>query len=170
MSRRSGACLRCCLVIFAVVSALAVCGPALYWRFKKGVLVARSKSSCPSCVCDCPPPLSLLTIAPGIYLFSLCVSVCESFIFTIFFLFCIRVVVRFLFCWGNICFRLKMRSAHYSDLRFLICAFALFSKFDFCSFRCWWSELVCTCLRKLWFWFSFFRLASLSNWKVELHI
>ncbi|XP_044463364.1 uncharacterized protein LOC123194268 isoform X2 [Mangifera indica] len=76
MSRRSGACLRCCLVIFAVVSALAVCGPALYWRFKKGVLVARSKSSCPSCVCDCPPPLSLLTIAPG--LANLSVTDCGS--------------------------------------------------------------------------------------------
>ncbi|KAJ4826055.1 hypothetical protein Tsubulata_048118 [Turnera subulata] len=65
MSRRSGACLRCCLVIFAVVSALAVCGPALYWRFKKTIRFSDSKSSsCPPCVCDCPPPLSLLKIAP----------------------------------------------------------------------------------------------------------
>ncbi|KAJ0091674.1 hypothetical protein Patl1_14722 [Pistacia atlantica] len=76
MSRRPGACLRCCLVIFAIVSALAVCGPALYWRFKKGVLVAHSKSSCPPCVCDCPPPLSLLKIAPG--LANLSVTDCGS--------------------------------------------------------------------------------------------
>lgn len=65
MSRRSGNCVRCCLVIFAVVSALAVCGPALFWRFKKGVSLGDNKSSCPHCNCDCPPPLSLLKIAPG---------------------------------------------------------------------------------------------------------
>ncbi|PON52369.1 hypothetical protein PanWU01x14_209630 [Parasponia andersonii] len=64
MSRRSGTCLRCCLVVFAVVSALAVCGPALYWRFKKGIRLGDHKNSCASCVCDCPPPLSLLKIAP----------------------------------------------------------------------------------------------------------
>ncbi|MBA0827477.1 hypothetical protein Goarm_012257, partial [Gossypium armourianum] len=56
--------LRLCLVIFAVVSALAVCGPALYWRFKKTLRFVDSKSSCPPCICDCPPPLSLLKIAP----------------------------------------------------------------------------------------------------------
>ena len=66
MSRRSGTCLRLCLVIFAVVSALGVCGPALYWRFKKTLRLGDSKSSCPPCICDCPPPLSLLKIAPGI--------------------------------------------------------------------------------------------------------
>ncbi|CAN0838475.1 hypothetical protein LINGRAHAP2_LOCUS2174 [Linum grandiflorum] len=67
MSRRSGACLRCCLVIFAVVSALGVCGPAIYWRFKKTMRLSDSNpSSCPPCACDCPPPLSLLKIAPGI--------------------------------------------------------------------------------------------------------
>ncbi|XP_028754045.1 uncharacterized protein LOC114713537 isoform X2 [Neltuma alba] len=64
MSRRSGACLRCCLVVFAVASALAVCGPALYWRFKNTINLHNSKLSCPPCVCDCPPPLSLLQIAP----------------------------------------------------------------------------------------------------------
>ncbi|KAA3468213.1 Two-component response regulator-like PRR73 [Gossypium australe] len=65
MSRRSsGTWLRLCLVIFAVVSALAVCGPALYWRFKKTLRFVDSKSSCPPCICDCPPPLSLLKIAP----------------------------------------------------------------------------------------------------------
>ncbi|MFQ6627717.1 hypothetical protein Gotur_006098 [Gossypium turneri] len=64
MSRRSsGTWLRLCLVIFAVVSALAVCGPALYWRFKKTLRFVDSKSSCPPCICDCPPPLSLLKIA-----------------------------------------------------------------------------------------------------------
>lgn len=74
MSRRSGACLRCCLVIFAVVSALAVCGPALYWRFKKALQLGDSKTSCAPCICDCPPPLSLLKIAPGI-IFYLCLSI-----------------------------------------------------------------------------------------------
>ncbi|KAI4335583.1 hypothetical protein L6164_014218 [Bauhinia variegata] len=76
MSRRSGACLRCCLVVFAIVSALAVCGPALYWRFKKTIKLGNSKLSCPPCVCDCPPPLSLLQIAPG--LANLSVSDCGS--------------------------------------------------------------------------------------------
>ncbi|KDP38646.1 hypothetical protein JCGZ_03999 [Jatropha curcas] len=76
MSRRSGACLRCCLVIFAVVSALAVCGPALYWRFKKTIGFSGSKISCPPCICDCPPPLSLLKIAPG--LANLSVTDCGS--------------------------------------------------------------------------------------------
>ncbi|KAI8022097.1 hypothetical protein LOK49_LG03G03577 [Camellia lanceoleosa] len=67
MSRRSGGCLRCCLVVFAVVSALCVSGPALYWKFKKGLkLGASSSPSCSPCVCDCPPPLSLLKIAPGL--------------------------------------------------------------------------------------------------------
>ncbi|XP_039003470.1 uncharacterized protein LOC120200974 isoform X2 [Hibiscus syriacus] len=67
MSRRSspGTCLRLCLVKFAVVSAIAVCGPALYWRFNKTTLkLTDSKSSCPPCNCDCPPPLSLLNVAP----------------------------------------------------------------------------------------------------------
>ncbi|XP_065849999.1 uncharacterized protein [Euphorbia lathyris] len=76
MSRRSGACLRCCLVIFAVISALAVAGPSLYWRFKKSMGLSPSKSSCPPCICDCPPPLSLLKIAPG--LANLSVSDCGS--------------------------------------------------------------------------------------------
>ncbi|KAK3189527.1 hypothetical protein Dsin_029088 [Dipteronia sinensis] len=78
MSRRSsgGACLRCSLVIFAVVSALAVSGPALYWRFNKGITLADSKTSCPPCICDCPPPLSLLKIAPG--LANLSVTDCGS--------------------------------------------------------------------------------------------
>ncbi|OVA01349.1 Protein of unknown function DUF1068 [Macleaya cordata] len=65
-SRRSGTCLRCCLVIFAVASALYVSGPALYWRFKKGIRLGDNAPSCSPCVCDCPPPLSLMTIAPGL--------------------------------------------------------------------------------------------------------
>ncbi|XP_010472435.1 PREDICTED: uncharacterized protein LOC104752067 [Camelina sativa] len=68
MARRSGNCMRC-LVIFSVVSALIVCGPALYWKLKKGFVgSARSNNSiCPPCeICDCPPPLSLLEIAPGL--------------------------------------------------------------------------------------------------------
>ncbi|KAJ9557911.1 hypothetical protein OSB04_012525 [Centaurea solstitialis] len=68
MSRRSGSCLRCCLVIFAVISALCVSGPALYWRLKKGFNFkpTSSISSCSPCICDCPPPLSLLNLAPGL--------------------------------------------------------------------------------------------------------
>ncbi|PPD96562.1 hypothetical protein GOBAR_DD06375 [Gossypium barbadense] len=66
MSRRSGTCLRLCLVTFALISALAVCGPALYWRFKKTLKLGPSKSSCPPCICDCPHPLSLVNIAPGL--------------------------------------------------------------------------------------------------------
>ena len=52
-------------MVFAVVSALAVCGPALYWKLKKGIRLGDHKNSCAPCVCDCPPPLSLLKIAPG---------------------------------------------------------------------------------------------------------
>ncbi|CAH8352916.1 unnamed protein product [Eruca vesicaria subsp. sativa] len=65
MARRSGDCMRC-LVIFAVVSALVVCGPALYWKFNKGFVGSNTRKSsvCPPCVCDCPPPVSLLEIAP----------------------------------------------------------------------------------------------------------
>ena len=68
MSRRSGGCVRCCLVVFAVLSALCVSGPAWYWRLKKAMGSGEnaSSSSCVPCICDCPPPLSLLKIAPGI--------------------------------------------------------------------------------------------------------
>lgn len=71
-----------CLVIFAVVSALVVCGPALYWKFNKGFVGStRTNSLCPPCVCDCPPPLSLLQIAPGMptFFFFLIGSRCSSF-------------------------------------------------------------------------------------------
>ncbi|KAF5197554.1 ubiquitin-associated protein [Thalictrum thalictroides] len=73
-SRRSGVCLRSCLVVFAIASALFVCGPALYWRFQKGIkfgsgednnsIDVSSSSSCSPCICDCPPPLSLINIVP----------------------------------------------------------------------------------------------------------
>ncbi|MQL97542.1 hypothetical protein Taro_030234 [Colocasia esculenta] len=71
-SRRSGACLRCCLVAFAVASALYVSGPALYWRFKRGFRenASSSPSSCSPCVCNCPPMLSLQKVAPGELSFS----------------------------------------------------------------------------------------------------
>ncbi|XP_068647829.1 uncharacterized protein [Aristolochia californica] len=65
-SLRAGLFLRCCLVVFAVASALYVSGPALYWKFKKGFRLGGSAPLCEPCVCDCPPPLSLLTIAPGL--------------------------------------------------------------------------------------------------------
>lgn len=92
MSRRSGNCLRCCLVVFAVISALAVCGPALYWRFKKSIKLGASKPSCPPCICDCPPPLSLLKIAPGITPSLLFLSV-------LFGCFCFLDGVKFCFWW-----------------------------------------------------------------------
>ncbi|MCL7041385.1 hypothetical protein MKW94_011284 [Papaver nudicaule] len=68
-TRRStgGGCLKCCLVIFAIASALYVSAPALYWRFKNLTSSNQnsiSPSSCSPCVCDCPPPLSLIEIAP----------------------------------------------------------------------------------------------------------
>ncbi|AES91136.1 transmembrane protein, putative [Medicago truncatula] len=34
---RSSSWLRWCLVLFAMISALMVCGPALCWRFKNGI-------------------------------------------------------------------------------------------------------------------------------------
>ncbi|XP_061344869.1 uncharacterized protein LOC133290770 [Gastrolobium bilobum] len=78
-SDSGGGCLRLCLVLFAVVSALGVCGPALYWRFKNRITLRNSNSnsnSCPPCLCDCPPPLSLFQVAPG--LANLSVSDCGS--------------------------------------------------------------------------------------------
>ncbi|PIM98377.1 hypothetical protein CDL12_29145 [Handroanthus impetiginosus] len=66
MNRRSGACLRCCLVIFAVVSALCVCGPAFYSKFNKGFKLKGVSSSCSPCICHCAPSQSLLHIAPGL--------------------------------------------------------------------------------------------------------
>ncbi|XP_071742197.1 uncharacterized protein [Rutidosis leptorrhynchoides] len=67
MTRRSGSCLKSCLVIFAVISALCVSGPAIYWKIKKGFnLKGGSSISCNPCICDCPPPLSLLKLAPGL--------------------------------------------------------------------------------------------------------
>ncbi|KAI3446785.1 hypothetical protein Pfo_003450 [Paulownia fortunei] len=66
MSGRSGTCLRCCLVIFAVVSALCVCGPALYFKFKKGLRLKGVSASCAPCICHCARPQSLLQIAPGL--------------------------------------------------------------------------------------------------------
>ncbi|XP_051148737.1 uncharacterized protein LOC127263650 [Andrographis paniculata] len=59
---------RCCLVvIFAVASALCVCGPALFFAFNKGFKVKKlPEASCPLCVCRCSPPQSLIKIAPGL--------------------------------------------------------------------------------------------------------
>ncbi|EPS70386.1 hypothetical protein M569_04375 [Genlisea aurea] len=65
MSRRSVTCLRCCLVIFAVVSALFVSGPALFFKINKG-LKSRGAYGCAPCVCDCAPPQSLFQIVPGL--------------------------------------------------------------------------------------------------------
>lgn len=78
MSRRSW--VRCCLVMFAVISALCVSAPALYWKLhhsfsssinnithqKHQQLLLLQSSSCPLCSCDCPPTPSLLQIAPGL--------------------------------------------------------------------------------------------------------
>uniref|UniRef100_A0A0A9GD55 Uncharacterized protein n=1 Tax=Arundo donax TaxID=35708 RepID=A0A0A9GD55_ARUDO len=75
----AAACGRWCLVILAVASALGVSGPAFYWRYKKGfssspaasVAAVSSSPSCPPCSCDCPAPLSLKSIAPGLANFSI---------------------------------------------------------------------------------------------------
>ncbi|XP_062184479.1 uncharacterized protein LOC133888310 [Phragmites australis] len=77
--RAAAACGRWCLVILAVASALGVSGPAFYWRYKKGFSSSRASSvaasaaspSCPLCSCDCPQPLSLQSIAPGLGNFSI---------------------------------------------------------------------------------------------------
>ncbi|KAL0292434.1 UNVERIFIED_CONTAM: hypothetical protein Scaly_2590700 [Sesamum calycinum] len=66
MNWRSGTCLRCCLVIFAVISALCVSGPALYFKFKKGLKLKGVSASCAPCACHCAPPQSLFQIAPGL--------------------------------------------------------------------------------------------------------
>ncbi|KAG6430810.1 hypothetical protein SASPL_108883 [Salvia splendens] len=66
MSRRSGTWLRCCLVTFAVVSALCVSGPALYFKFNKGFKLKGVSDSCPPCSCNCAPPHSLFQILPGL--------------------------------------------------------------------------------------------------------
>ncbi|KAL8168089.1 hypothetical protein V2J09_009588, partial [Rumex salicifolius] len=74
--RRGGAAggggwLRCCLVTFAVVSALCVCGPALFWKLRRSssssfLFHSSSSSSCAPCNCDCPPSLSLARVVPGL--------------------------------------------------------------------------------------------------------
>ncbi|GAB4828169.1 hypothetical protein Ancab_035086 [Ancistrocladus abbreviatus] len=74
-SRRQGTCLRW-LITFAVATALCVAGPSLNWKFKKGFNFGRPIPSCPLCVCDCPRPLSVLQIAPG--LANLSVTDCGS--------------------------------------------------------------------------------------------
>ncbi|RWR82568.1 Protein of unknown function DUF1068 [Cinnamomum micranthum f. kanehirae] len=66
-SRRTGVFAKCCLVAFAVASALFVSWPALNWSLSKGFKWgAANAAPCGPCVCDCPPPLSLLNIAPGL--------------------------------------------------------------------------------------------------------
>ncbi|KAF5785240.1 hypothetical protein HanXRQr2_Chr10g0426281 [Helianthus annuus] len=58
-------CFRCCLLILVVISALCVSGPTLYWKLKRGFdLKPISLISCTPCICDCPPALSLLKLAP----------------------------------------------------------------------------------------------------------
>ncbi|KFK32664.1 hypothetical protein AALP_AA6G272400 [Arabis alpina] len=76
MARRSVNCLKC-MVIISVISALVVCVPTLYWKFNNGFVGSeRSNSICPPCHCDCPRPLSLLDISPG--LANLSVTDCGS--------------------------------------------------------------------------------------------
>ncbi|KMT01068.1 hypothetical protein BVRB_9g223230 [Beta vulgaris subsp. vulgaris] len=66
-SRQSGICLRYCLCGFAIALILSIFGPALYWKVKKGTKLGyHTSTSCPPCICDCPPPLSILKIAPGL--------------------------------------------------------------------------------------------------------
>ncbi|KAL8502553.1 hypothetical protein ACS0TY_021622 [Phlomoides rotata] len=58
--------LRCLLVIFAVVSALCVSGPALYFKLNKGFNSKGNSASCAPCTCHCAPPQSLLHLSPGL--------------------------------------------------------------------------------------------------------
>ncbi|KAK6942265.1 Protein of unknown function DUF1068 [Dillenia turbinata] len=62
-SVRRGVCLRCCLVIFAIVSALFMSAPALSWRLNKTFKLQEIKPSCSPCSCDCSPPLSFPALA-----------------------------------------------------------------------------------------------------------
>ncbi|KAL9231979.1 hypothetical protein vseg_007133 [Gypsophila vaccaria] len=61
-------CLRYCLLIVAIVVIVCVLGPTtLHWKVNKGTMLGHGTSiSCAPCVCDCPPPLSILKIAPGL--------------------------------------------------------------------------------------------------------
>ncbi|XP_076889703.1 uncharacterized protein LOC143540563 [Bidens hawaiensis] len=61
MTRRSGSCL---IIILVVISALCV---SIYWKLKSGFDFKPTLiSSCTPCICDCPPPLSILKLAPGL--------------------------------------------------------------------------------------------------------
>ncbi|KAK6944381.1 Protein of unknown function DUF1068 [Dillenia turbinata] len=60
---RCGVCLRCCLVIFAIVSALFMSAPALSWRISKTFKLQEIKPSCSPCSCDCSPPLAFPGLA-----------------------------------------------------------------------------------------------------------
>lgn len=120
MSRRSGACLRSCLVVFAIVSALAVCGPAIYWRFKKGISLANTKNSCPPCICDCPPPLSLLKVAPGIIPslpLSVSLSPFQVLLLLFFGFFKFRILLDYMFI------GMKLNGAHFINSRDLLSCF-----------------------------------------------
>ncbi|XP_047940104.1 uncharacterized protein LOC125187537 [Salvia hispanica] len=54
------------LVILAVVLSLCVCGPALFFKVKKGFNSKGISASCAECICHCSPPQSLSQISPGL--------------------------------------------------------------------------------------------------------
>ncbi|KAH6827478.1 alpha/beta-Hydrolases superfamily protein [Perilla frutescens var. hirtella] len=56
------------IVALVAEKALCVCGPALYFKFKKGLKLqgVSASTSCPPCICSCAPPQSLFKIVPGL--------------------------------------------------------------------------------------------------------
>uniref|UniRef100_A0A803MBZ5 Uncharacterized protein n=1 Tax=Chenopodium quinoa TaxID=63459 RepID=A0A803MBZ5_CHEQI len=58
-------CIEECLVEVELLEEVSIFGPALYWKVNKGTKLGHHTSSnCPPCICDCPPPLSILKIVP----------------------------------------------------------------------------------------------------------
>ncbi|PWA82174.1 hypothetical protein CTI12_AA180330 [Artemisia annua] len=68
MTRRSSSYLKTCLITIALVSAFCLFAPTLYSKLKTNFNIKPNTASitCNPCICDCPPPLSLLNLAPGL--------------------------------------------------------------------------------------------------------
>ncbi|XP_021865851.2 uncharacterized protein [Spinacia oleracea] len=65
LSRNSGNCVRNSLVGFGIALTVLIIGLSLYWKGSKLGHHPSYSSNCSPCICDCPPPLSILNIAPG---------------------------------------------------------------------------------------------------------
>ncbi|XP_074288610.1 uncharacterized protein LOC141613768 [Silene latifolia] len=63
----SGMCVRCCIMVVVFGLILYILGPTLHWKVNKGTMLGHDSAiSCSPCICDCPPPLSILNIGPGL--------------------------------------------------------------------------------------------------------